>query len=389
MLSSPRAFVVYSTAVAFLVYLILHMRSLLDQLYQTNLQLIAVLSVVGGVACLLLAHWSAAGGAPSWLAALPISEIGSTLFGTGLLAVFFEYVDRKHGDERTDQRIRKAVRREAPAIRDAVLDSFAFNPETLQGIASPATLDRIAANALGLRLGDQALARDVYSDVRNQVIRAPERWHDANVAVELAPWAVGPATGRGSMFVATVRWEYHVIPASSTMRFACVSDRVEYRELLHDQATTSLWYFDPSATVDAAARDAYELVQVSVNGRSRPIRRTQRRGAQLYTASLGTSLLDGKAVTIAYTYRVLAQRHGHVLYVDIPRPTKGLKVQLDYGNAGIQRVNTLDFIASAEQTRVEESPASVPGRAVDIGFDGWIFPRSGVAFVWVLADEME
>ncbi|MCA1606251.1 MAG: hypothetical protein LC775_12445, partial [Acidobacteria bacterium] len=95
-----------------------------------------------------------------------------------LLAVFFEYVDRKHGDERTDQRVRKAVRQEAPAIRDAVLDSFAFNPEALKNIASPETLDRIATNALGLRLGDQALAHDIYTDVRTQVIRAPERWHD-------------------------------------------------------------------------------------------------------------------------------------------------------------------------------------------------------------------
>ena len=103
------------------------MPNLLDQLYKTKLQLIAALSVVGGVACLILSHWTDTSAASSWLSDLPIGEIGSTLFGTGLLAVFFEYVDRKHGDERTDQRVRTAVRREAPAIRDAVLDSFAFN----------------------------------------------------------------------------------------------------------------------------------------------------------------------------------------------------------------------------------------------------------------------
>src|SRR5438105_14706417 len=108
------------------------MTNLLDQLYKTKLQLIAVLAVVGGIACLMLAHWSTTDpAAPTWLATLPISEIGSTLFGTGLLAVFFEYVDRKHGDERTGQRVREAVRKEAPAIRDAVLDSFAFDPEAL------------------------------------------------------------------------------------------------------------------------------------------------------------------------------------------------------------------------------------------------------------------
>src|SRR5438874_1305897 len=90
------------------------MRSLLDQLYQTKLQLIAVSSVAVGVAVLVLAHWSTRTNGPGWLTAVPLSELGSTIFGTGLLAVFFEYVDRKHGDQRTDQRVRHAVRQEAP-----------------------------------------------------------------------------------------------------------------------------------------------------------------------------------------------------------------------------------------------------------------------------------
>lgn len=361
----------------------------LDQLYTTKLQLIAVLAVVGGITCLMLAHWSMTAPAPSWLAALPLSEIGSTLFSTGLLAVFFEYIDRQHGDERTNQRIRQALRQEAPAIRDAVLDSFAFNTEALKDIASPDTLDRIAAGALGLRLGDQALAHDIYTDVRTQVIRAPERWHDVTITVELTPWTAGPATGHGSMFVATLRWEYRVTPASPTLRFACVSDPHEYRELLRDQATTSAWYFDRSAPIDAASREAFELVQLSVNGKARPIRRTERQGAQLSTANLGPTAMHGEPVTVAYTYRVLIQRHGHVLYLDLPRPTKGLKVQFNYGDAGIRRVTTLDFIASAQSARVQDTPGSVPARSVNIGFDGWIFPRSGVAFVWVLEGEME
>jgi hypothetical protein len=75
----------------------------------------------------------------------------------------------------------------------------------------------------GLRLGDQALAQDVYTDLRDQVINSPERWHDVDVDVSLSPWNAGPAAGSGSMFVATVRWEYRVVPVQSTMRFACVS----------------------------------------------------------------------------------------------------------------------------------------------------------------------
>lgn len=364
------------------------MANLLDQLYKTKLQLIAVIAVVGGVAGLMLAHWGSSPDAPVWLGQLPIGEIGSTLFGTGLLAIFFEYVDRKHGDERTEQRIQAAVRNEAPAIRDAVLDSFAFNADALKGLASPETLDRVASGALGLRLDDAALAEDLYTDLRDQIISAPERWHDVDISITLTPWDAGPETGQGSMFVATVRWQYHVIPAGPAMRFACVSDLVEYRELLRDPGVASAWYFGRSSSLDAGSLTAFELVELSVDGKARPIRRTERHGSQHYTVNLGKRAREGHDVTIAYTYRVLVQRHGHLLYLDLPRPTKGLNVKLSYGNAGIRRVNTLDFVASAKSSHVEVTPPSVPERAVSVSFDGWIFPRSGVAFVWVLEEEL-
>ena len=71
-----------------------------------------------------------------------------------------------------------------------------------------------------------------------------------------------------------------------------------------------------------------------------------------------------------------------------PRPRKGLNVKLSYGNAGIRRVNTLDFVASSKSSNVEVTPPSVPERAMSVNFDGWIFPRSGLAFVWLLEDEL-
>jgi hypothetical protein len=205
--------------------------------------------------------------------------------------------------------------------------------------------------------------------------------------VALSPWTDGPETGAGSMFVATIRWEYRVRPATPTVRFACVADRDEYRELLRDPTTVSVWYFGHPTGIDAASRDAFELVQCAVNGTDRPIRRTQRKGSQLYTSTIPETTAD-EEITISCTYRVLVQRHGHLLYLDIPRPTKGLQVQLWYGDCGIRRVNTLDFIASAQEPRILRSPASVPTPSVEVGFDGWIFPKSGVAFVWVLEDEL-
>lgn len=182
------------------------MQSPLQRLYRTKLALLATVATVVGIALMVLAHWAAGHAGWSWFNGLPVLDIGSALFTTGLIAIFFEYIDQADAETRANQRLRKVLSEEAPSIRDAVVDGFAFAPEALTNVASPKTLDRIVENCLSIRLGDKELAADAYQDLREQIIGAKQRWEDAHVAVSLAPWAKGPAEGRGAMFVATIRW---------------------------------------------------------------------------------------------------------------------------------------------------------------------------------------
>jgi hypothetical protein len=84
-------------------------------------------------------------------------------------------------------------------------------------------------------------------------------------------------------------------------------------------------------------------------------------------------------------YRTKLALLATLLQLRVDQPTKGLSVDLDYSDCGISYVNVLDFIASSQKTRVSQSPVTVPRKSVSVEFDGWVFPRSGVAFVWVLA----
>ncbi|TVT17781.1 hypothetical protein FNH06_30015 [Amycolatopsis acidiphila] len=268
-----------------------------------------------------------------------------------------------------------------------MLDSFAFRPEALRNIASDDALDRIATNALGMRLGDQHLASEAYANLRDQVIRSPERWRNVDVAVSLAPWTAGPVTGKGSMFVATVRWEYRLRPANSTMRFACVAEAAEYRALSRDPTVASVWHFDPTTGLDAGDQAAFELLEFSVDGKPRTIRRSERRGSQIYAVNLGKVEPEDE-VTVSFTYRALVQRHGHLLYLDLPRPARGFHVRFDYTAVPISYVSVLDYFASPDSSYLDQSPAAVPAKTIDVRFDGQVFPRAGVAFVWVLDDEL-
>ena len=209
------------------------------------------------------------------------------------------------------------------------------------------------------------------------------------LSVALAPWTDGAASGRGAMFVATIRTEYWLVPVSPVMRFTAVSDLDEYRESLQDASGTVAHYIQPVGGLDGGSAEAFELVELTVDGAQRPVRRTARSGAQVYTANLGDAAMrGGQPVAVSYTRRLLVQQHGHLLHLDISRPTKGLRVQFAYGGCGIRYVSVLDYIAASTQARLSRLPAGEPTPSIALGFDGWVLPKAGVAFVWVLEREM-
>ena len=120
---------------------------------------------------------------------------------------------------------------------------------------------------------------------------------------------------------------------SGPRRFACVSYSQVYRDLAKDPAVTSAWYMRPKAGIDAGSRQAFGLVQFSVEGDSRPIRRAVCRDQQLYSVDLGQEVVRaGKPVSVSYTYRTLASQNRHLLRVDVEQTIKGFSVELDYSD---------------------------------------------------------
>ena len=352
------------------------MHDLQDRLYRVKTTFFAVVLGVFGLAILFLARAVDLGYAPAALRFWPLGELGSTLFITGLVVVALDYWDGKDREARDTERLRRVIRQEAPAIRDAVIAGFAISPDDLARVATPEMLDAVIDHNLGLRLGDPGFAHDIYRDLRSQTLRAAERWHDARISVALNMLRV-----RGSAsnpFTVTARCEYTVTPAYAVHRFACVSDRDEYAQLLHEGGGTQAWYFAPNAAVDAAEREAFELVQFTVDGVERPIRRSSRKDSQTYTVEVGADVVAaGRPVSVSYTYRTLTTPGRELLYLAVDQPTKGLDIEFDYSGTDITDASLLDFIATAERSRILRSPATVPEKVISLSSDSWVLPGAG------------
>lgn len=365
------------------------MRNVREQLYATKVVLLAtiftfvgLLSLVAGAVPHLPHGWH-------WLGEAVTQNIAMALFTTGLVVVAFTYIDGKDKEARDAERIGHAVEDKAPAIVQAVVQGLAASPHHVRLLA-PDQQDQLIRNGLAARLGDAEFAAEVYDDIRDQAVRAAERWHDLNVEIRLSPLPMGrrsnfgaPSGSRTGLFDVTVRCQYTVVPRHATRHFACVSNKQEYRELSAESGSTSAWYLSPRPGVDASTKDAFELVQFTVDGAERPIRRAVRKDGQTYSVNIGNKANGTtEPVTISYTYRTVTAVDGHLLYFALEQPTRALKIEFAYGKTDLDKVSVLDFVASSRKARVIRSADQVPDRIVRVEFDDWAFPRSGVAFVW-------
>jgi hypothetical protein len=281
------------------------MRDVLARLLQTKMLLSCVLLVVAGVVLMVIGNHLDHGTAWAWLKPLPWNEFGGILIGAGLLSVWLDHFFAHEQDAMDELRLRRLLSEQAPAMRDAVLEAFAANKEDLARVATPETLDQIITNSLALRLHDPQFAGEIYADIREQAVGATERWHDASLSIKLAPGperrgAHTPRGGGPAYFMVTVRWEYTVIPHNPQRRFVVLSDRQEYAEVASERGATSAWYIKPEGGIDVSTREAFELLQFTVDGEARSIRRATRKTGQIYAANIGEDHLEAnEAVTIA------------------------------------------------------------------------------------------
>jgi hypothetical protein len=362
------------------------MHDSLHRLYRTKLVLLATLLLFIGLGLLIFGHWIQQTAGWQFMTNWPVIDIGSGLFTTGLLAVAWQYMDGQDSEVRDTERLKRVLAESAPAMRDAVIQGFAFEPADLARVSTPETLDQIITNGLAIRLGDAEFAREIYEDLERQAINMPERLHNAKVSIHLSsPLAADGAKrkGRSLLLAVTMRWEYSLVPIYPARRFICTSDLREFHELNQDTVGTSVWYIPSSASAKADSMASFQLLEFTVDGEPRTIRRAAKAGSQTYGVTLGSDAMQSRVpVTVAYTYRTVVPADGHRLRLRVDQPTKGLSIELEYTDAPITDLAVLDYISSGEPTRISRSPASVPERAVTADFNGWVFPRSGICFVW-------
>lgn len=362
--------------------------ALLSRIYRLKLIIVGLTLVVASIGLSLLADQLDGGAGSSHIIVAILRTLSDVFIVTGAIGVAVDFFTGRDKEAADTERTRTVLKELAPDFTDAVLKGFAVNKDDLKRVANPELLDNIATNAMALRLGDDQFARELYTEIRDQGIRAAERWHDVEVSVRLSTAVERSARG-APLFDITVEWQYTTVPSHSVRRFACVSDRDEFNELVTDIPSTSTWFMRARPGMDASSRECYELLSFTVDGESRNIRRTGRKTGQTYSATIGDDIVTaGKPVRIRHVYRTVTSQAGHSLFFELPQPSRGLSFRLDYTDTEISNLVITELLPTVTRPRIERSPAGVPGKVVSVEVPGWLLPKAGLAVVWTLSSEL-
>ncbi|MDF3284967.1 hypothetical protein [Gordonia sp. N1V] len=364
-------------------------QSLASDLLKTRTILVAVLfTLVGWVLTIIdgsingvdLGMWN-------WLHGAALGEVGGTFLAAGVIGSIMDYSARRAQTASAVAQYAEVNRQQIPEIRDAVLEAFAIKPDDLKRVATPELLDDIAANAMSLRLGDEQFAREIYSEIRDQAIRAAERWQDVEVRIRLSDASEQSAAGT-PLFDVVVEWEYTTVPSARVRRFACVSDRDEYNDLLLDVPATSPWFMKPRPGMDASSRESYELLELTVDGAPQQITRSTRKTGQTYTVRLSPAATSREPVRIRQVFRTVTPQWGHRLFFELPQPGRNMGLTMDYTATSIADMRVSDTVGTAKPAQITRSPEAVAGKVIEVETRGWLMPRSGFAFTWTLQEEL-
>ena len=360
------------------------------RLLRTKAALLAVSFTLIGVLLIMLNAWLAtlSLGDWSWLHHLPLDEVGGPLLGAGLVSTILDYSYRRDQEDVTIQRTQQAIIDLSPAKLWSVLcEGFTRHPAELARLTMPERLDDAAAAIMAQRLGDEQFAREIYADIRDQAIRAAERWYDVEARVRLST-AVERSTAGTPLLDVTVEWEYTTVPSGSERRFACVSDRAAYNALRGDIPATSTWFMAPRPGMDARSQESYELLELTVDGRPQPIRRTVEATGQTYRVQLDGAAQSGEPVRIRQIFRTSTPAWGHRLFFELPRPARNMSLAVDYTNTPIADIRVSDTVATFQPSQLVHTPEAAVGKVISLNARGWLLPKTGFAVTWTLESEL-
>ncbi|NPU84258.1 MAG: alanine racemase [Syntrophaceae bacterium] len=186
---------------------------------------------------------------------------------------------------------------------------------------------------------------------------------------------------RGEFFRVLTRVEYTKALREPVFMIGCAMNNEQLEALFAEKRCEYRWLLNLGDET-VTERD-FRIERVTIDGEDIPILRSENTGRG-YEVWCGGDLLKKKLnrpVRFAFEIATKKSKENNLFSVYVVYPTRGLQISFNYEKANLRRVREVSYFAGKHPyPRV----AREQGRCttLTIADDEWIFPNSGVTFIW-------
>ena len=190
-----------------------------------------------------------------------------------------------------------------------------------------------------------------------------------------------PVPSRRDSFRVTTCVEYTKEIRNPVFMIGCALDNEQLAAFFEDPRCEYRWLLNPGEGL-VPERD-FQVNRVRIDGEEAPLIRTEstKRGYEVWFGSEAFAKKLNRPVRMEIEIETKQRKSNRLFSAYLVYPTRGMEISFQYEGTGIRNVRDVGFFAGKhpypETTREE-------GKSVTLrlGNDAWIFPTSGVTFVW-------
>ena len=189
----------------------------------------------------------------------------------------------------------------------------------------------------------------------------------------------------GEYFKATTHIEYTKTLRDTLFIIGCARDEKQLSALFEEEKCEYRWLLNGANSPTPVREGDFRVTRVTIDGADVPVISAEhtQRGYEVLCGGDDLKPFLNRQVRVAIEIETKKHRGTRMFPVYLAYPTRGLSISFTYEGTGLRNVREVSFFAGRRpypDVQVDE------GRSIDLRIDDdeWVFPNSGVTFVWDL-----
>ena len=251
---------------------------------------------------------------------------------------------------------------------------------------SIARIDNIIRYCLQTRTRNEELGDAIYYEMFETLFGKEDRQLELrsafryDITIAQLPEAAEPRRRADAYFQLRTHVEYKKTIRSNIFMIGCASDSAQLAALIEDEHCEYRWILGGD---DLVIERDFTVEKMRIDGEDIPVIEAKKtaRGYEVWCGSDKLKSKINREVKIEIEILTKKAKSNRTYAAYLLYPTRGLEINFNYENANLKNVRAESFFAGRHpQAAIQASR----GKSINIKISNeeWIFPTSGVIFIW-------